>query len=82
MAQVRFLVNGVIDVPDSATPLYAASGLICGYTLANGDVVRPILALEVECDGGAMYRYHTSEKAMSNIGFDCLEYGEITLVPV
>jgi hypothetical protein len=41
-------INATLEVPDSASPIYARDGCMIGFKLADGRFAKPIVAFEVE----------------------------------
>lgn len=50
MKTIEITVRERIDVPDDASLEYAATGFACGIRLADGRIVKPWIALEIEED--------------------------------
>jgi len=53
MKTIEITVMERIDVPDDAVLEYASTGNACGIRLADGRVVKPWIALEIEEDDDA-----------------------------
>ena len=82
MAQEKhylFEVSGGWAVVGDLKPSYDAVGNICGLELPDGRMVRLIVALEVE-DKNGDYECITSEKEMSELGFESLDYNKCDFV--
>lgn len=73
--EVKFTVIGGFDIPANLAPEYDnLKTAIIGYTLPDGRIARPCVALEIESADGKEYIYVTSEKAMTELGFTNLDY--------
>jgi hypothetical protein len=77
----KFTITGSIDIPESAISIYSSSGEIVGYKLKDGRIAKPIFALEIESQDGNSFEYVTSESAIANLGFTCLDYENTTFEP-
>jgi hypothetical protein len=80
--EYRFTVTGGFLIDKTLKTERSFDGTPIGFTLPDGRTVRLAVALEVELDGGADYRYVTSETEMSELGFTCLDYDQTDFAPV
>ena len=72
-----FEVTGGFSVRKDLVPEPNAIGGIRGFKLPDGRVALPIVALEIEAADGASYEYVTSEKEMSELGMEGLDYAHL-----
>ena len=61
-------------IKENFEPLTGVDGQIYGFKLPNGNIVRPVIALEIESHDG--YADVNSEVEMENLGFKFLNYNE------
>jgi hypothetical protein len=69
-----FVVSGAFSIEDNLQPIFGARNTIVGFKLPDGREAQLIVALEVLNPKKDSYKYLTSEKQMSDLGFGCLEY--------
>jgi len=85
MKETLFTVKGGFDISKKLKPMKGAAGDIIGYTLPDGRIVRLVVALEIENTKSKMvseaFDYITSSAAMELIGFNNLDYSELTFYP-
>ena len=69
-----FNVTGSFSIDSDLPVVESFDKRVVGFKLSDGRTVRLVVALEVESEDGSKFGYITSEKAMGNLGFRCLDY--------
>ena len=81
MKETLFEVTGGFDISEKNNPMRGANGDVIGYTLPNGSIVRLVVALEIENPKTHEFSYITNCQAMKILGFENLDYSELTFYP-
>lgn len=77
MKEVTFKIEGGFDIPDNFEPQHAANGDIVGYKTPKGEVLRLVMAIEVE-DTKNNFKYLASDNDLSAYNICCLDYSQLT----
>ena len=80
MNETLFKIKGGFDISKKNKPLLAANGDVIGYTLPDGRIVRLVVALEIE-NFDNTFKYVVNQDAMETLGFENLDYSELTFYP-
>ena len=75
-----FEVTGGFDVRKDLKPELSAYGDVIKFRLPDGKAAQLIVALEIEIDDGMSYEYVTSEKEMSKLGLEGLDYNQLRFI--
>jgi len=79
----RFIVKGGFDIDKNFVRETDFSGTrVTGFKLPDGRTVRLSVALEVESKDGTDYKYISSEREMAELGFEGLDYDDLTFEEV
>ena len=81
MNETLFEVKGGFDISKNLKPYLAANGDVIGYTLPDGRIVRLTVALEIENPKTNKFTYITNCHAMNILGFENLDYSDLTFYP-
>ncbi len=79
----NFVIKGWFhDVSENLEKVYDYDGNVTGFKLQDGRVVQLVMALEVidETKEKPVVNYVTSEKDMTNLGLDFLEYDKLEFI--
>ena len=75
----RCVISCTFRVKENLEPKEAPHNqAIVGFTMPDGRVIRPIVAMEVESKGGNQYRDVTSQNEMGKLGLEDLDYDDVT----
>ena len=80
MTETLFEVKGGFDISKKIKPFKGANGDIIGYILPDGRIVQLVVALEIE-DLDSNFKYIVNQDAMQSLGFENLDYSELTFDP-
>jgi len=74
----KFNATGGFDINKKFKKVLSCTGDICAFRLPDGRSVRLAVALEVESKDGNNFKLITDEFDMAELGFEGLDYKELT----
>jgi hypothetical protein len=84
----RFNITGGFDIRTNLKEVHSnAEGVVVGFELPDGKIVRPCICLEVEDTNADQFteqpfKYITSEREMAELGFEGLDYDQLDFFEV